>query len=110
MPRTIRKKDDQRSKICREGDNHHFRMVSSLLESNAYKSLTGTAKYLYVLMGIQSNGQNKFYYPESEAIKHMSKDAFHKAKKQLIENGFITALNYRTQKTEYSLSDKWKSK
>ena len=52
--------------------------------------------------------KNECRFPQSAYLKICSKQTFHKAKTELIENGFITEFSFRTIANIYRLSDDWK--
>lgn len=100
--------DAQRDYISKCSDRHFFRVYESLVYSEAFKQLTPSAKTLFFYMGLESRGNRQFEYPKSKYESVFSKDGFSKAKKQLIEKGFLREVKYKTAKNQYSFSDEWK--
>ena len=95
--------------IAEVNDRQFFRAYKSLIESDAFSSLTPGAQMLYIRMGLSSNGQREFTFPYSKYRKHYSKEGFNKAKNQLIEKGFISETRYRTAANIYKLEWEWKT-
>ena len=110
MGKSRKGNDFQREYISQSHkDNHFFRVYSSLLDSQPFNDLTPAAQMLYIRMGIHSNGKTEFQYPKSEYMKYLSIGGFMKAKKQLLDHGFITETKYRTAPAIYRLHYGWKS-
>lgn len=102
--------DIQRGLICRLDDRHHFRLYESLADNEGFLSLPFAAQMLYLRMGLESKGRMEFAFPHSCYSKYMSTNTFIKAKRALIEGGFITETRYRCSKNMYRLSNGWLNK
>ena len=101
--------DYQKQLISQPNDRHHFRAFKSALYHENFLRLTASAKMLYIYMGLASRGKTEFEFPKSKYDKILSKDGFLKAKRQLINEGFLEEERYRTKATIYRLSNKWYS-
>lgn len=110
MGKSRKGNDFQRDYISQSHqDKHFFRVYASLINSQSFNDLTPAAQMLYIRMGIHSNGKIEFQYPKSEYTKYLSIAGFMKAKKQLLERGFITETKYMTAPAVYHLSYGWKA-
>lgn len=103
--------DYQKSKIAFDTrEKHFFRIFKSSFYSDVFQSLSGNALKLYIGMGLCSNGNSEFTFPYSAYSKTMSKTSFSRAKKELLEKGFIEeVMHFQTRANIYKLSDIWKS-
>lgn len=98
--------------ISKFGHSHEnfARMHRSMYESERYRKLSASAKDIYIGILLACNKGNKCrcVFPKSAYEKITTKATFHKAKKELIENGFITEITCRTNYCIYTLSEDWK--
>lgn len=84
-----------------------------LANSEAFKSLSIHAKWLYIEFKFRFHGDNKYHiiFTYQEAKKLMHQDTFTRCRNKLIENGLIDIMKrggFYNQATIYSLSDRWK--
>lgn len=87
------------------------RLYRSLFYDEKFRDLTPTAKeiYLAILLECKNGSLNKCLLPHSAYKKITDKGSFQKAKRQLIDNGFIEVICSRsTLSNVYILSDGWK--
>lgn len=85
----------------------------SLVNSEAFKSLSIHTKWLYMEFKLRFYGDNRKHiiFTYQEAIKIMHQDTFLKCRNKLIENGLIDIIKrggFYNQPTIYGLSDRWK--
>jgi len=103
------KKKKNKNKI----DGSYSVIEHNIINSEAFKSLSIHAKWLYFEFKLRYHGDNKYkiIFPYREAKRIMSKDTFTKCKNKLIENGFIDIIKrggFYHQATIYGLSERWR--
>ena len=103
-----------KKKPVKHADFKGFAMVKNeVIKSDAYKSLTNSARTAYTLLlaQIKKKGQSEVKYPYSAAADYMQQRTFTKAINQLIEIGFIIKKQsgglYRRTNI-YQFSDTWR--
>lgn len=94
-------------------NNQYIQLTRDLVESKEFCSLTYAAQILYIRMCEVACGNTSFRYSDADYRGRMSRDGFLKAKRQLIDNGFITVTNEDENKkhrkpTEFHFSSAWK--
>ncbi len=102
--------DIQRGIVCRLDDKHFFRLYESLADNEGFLNLTPAAQMLYLRMGLASKGRMEFEFPHSLYTRYMTNATFQKAKRALIEGGFIKETRYVCRKNTYRLSNEWLNK
>ena len=110
MSKRSKSNDVQRGLICRLDDKHHFRMFNSLLMDTEFKRLSNSAKVLYTYMGLQSKGKAEFQFPQTAYIDFMTKPTFIKAKRELINGGYISERREGYLTVYYRFSNEWLNK
>ena len=119
-----RKPPDRQVRFIRASGNHlpdgrtdnFVRLYASLVESNAYMSLSGTAakvfNYIALQCGREDPGKLRCCWPESQYTKYgLTKRQVIRATKELEEAGFLEIDRYRSRiPNVYKLSDQWKNK
>ena len=93
--------------------NQYIQLTRDLVESKEFCSLTYAAQILYIRMSEVACGNPSFRYSDADYKGRMSRDGFLKAKKQLIEKGFIYVTNEEANRlnkkpTEFHFSRAWK--
>ncbi len=80
-----------------------------MYESERYRKLSATAKDVYMGIMLACNKGNKCrcIFPYSAYRKITTKPTFQKAKKELIENGFIYEMSSWTRPSIFTLSNDW---
>ena len=96
-------------------NNQYIQLTRDLVESKEFCSLTYAAQILYIRMCEVACGNTSFRYSDADYRGRMSRDGFLKAKKQLIDTGFITVTNAEANRkhckpTEFHFSNAWKPK
>lgn len=103
--------DYQISYIKKPNTSHENfgRMFRSMYESERYRNLSASAKdvYMGILLACNKGNKCRCVFPKSAYMKITSQPTFHKAKKELIENGFITEISCKTKMSIYTLSGDW---
>ena len=84
-----------------------------LANSEAFKSLSVHAKWLYMEFKFRFHGDNRKHIilPYREAIKIMALNTFIKGRNKLIENGLIDIVKrggFYNQPAVYGLSERWR--
>lgn len=89
--------------------NNFARIHRSLFYNERYRKLSPSSKdiYLAILLECKSGSRTKCTFPKSAYSKITTKATFHKAKRELLENGFIKEIPFRTKRCIYCLSDDW---
>lgn len=103
--------DYQQSLISRENDKNFARVFSSLIYDERFLSLSAMARIVYIAMIIEcgkDGSRTKCTFPKSAYIRLCSKPTFIKCKRELIENGFIKEIAFRTRSNIYKLCGNWK--
>ena len=107
-----KKHDSQLSCIHRENYPHEnfMRLHRSLFYDPRFRELSPKAKeiYLAIVLDCNKGSRTKCTFPYSAYSKITDKNTFHKAKRQLIDNGFIKEVVSRTKPCIYILCDYWK--
>jgi hypothetical protein len=94
-------------------EERFIRLGNSFLLSKQFNQLSYQAQIVYIHMMLESAGQKRFIFPKIKYIPFIPHHTFLKAKKELIENGFIEIIqnNRNLRKpNQYSFTEKWKSK
>lgn len=112
MPRT-KKTPFKAWQTCKENgiEERYIRLGNSQLLHQATKDLSDKAFKIYVYMLLESGGKMEFIFPQKKWSKLSSKDAFQRAKTELIQKGFISLKqnNANLRKPNiYAFSEKWK--
>lgn len=112
MPRT-KKIPFKPWQTCKENgiEERYIRLGNSQLLHKATKDLSDKAFKIYAYMLLEAGGKMEFEFPQQKWSKISSKDAFHRAKAELIEKGFITLKqsNANLRKPNiYAFSEGWK--
>ena len=84
----------------------------TLLMNNNFKSLSPSAKELYIYMMDYANSLKEFEFPHSIYQKLMSNQGFRNCRKQLFEHGFIEEIangRFTREANKYMVSTKWKN-
>ena len=94
-------------------NNQYIQLTRELVESPEFCALNYSAQILYIRMCECACGRSSFRYSASDYEGRMPKDRFQRAKKELIEAGFITVtnedVNRKSRKpTEFHFSNAWK--
>ena len=92
-------------------EKRYFRMGATLMASEPMRSLSPSAFKTYCYMRIESAGNRSFKFPHAKYRSYMSKPTFQKAKRELIDKGFIDVIqsNKNLRKSNiYAFSDRWK--
>ena len=82
------------------------------MASEQMRSLSPSAFKIYCYMRLESAGNRSFKFPHAKYRSYMSKPTFLKAKKELIDKGFIDVVqnNKNLRKANiYAFSDRWKT-
>ena len=93
-------------------EKRYFRMGATLMASEQMRSLSPSAFKIYCYMRIESAGNRSFKFPNVKYRSFMSKPTFQKAKKALIDKGFVGVVqnNRNLRKANiYAFSDRWKT-
>ena len=90
----------------------HVRLTDYMMRSREYKSLSSSAKVLYMYMKLAACGNETVEYAISYAKGFMSAPTFCKARDDLVEKGFIEYVNRHCARdlremAEYKFSTKW---
>ena len=104
---------DYQLKFIKESNYKHenfARLYRSVAENERFLSVSNTAKIIYLLMILECNGNSRTTckYPHSRYIRICTKQTFIKAKRELIENGFIEEIHFPKRASIYKLCDDWK--
>ena len=92
-------------------ENRYVRFGNSLLMDYNFKSLSNSAKVIYMYMKIESAGNQIFEFPYKKYSSIVTKPTFSKAKDELIKKGFIEIESDRKnicKSTIYKFSENWK--
>ena len=93
-------------------ERRFIQIGGTLLSSEAYQRLSANAARIYFHMMFESGGKIEFEMPFGKYKKIMWRDAFQRAKNELIEAGFIelseSGANLRKPNV-YRFSKKWKN-
>lgn len=113
MSRRSLKNPDYQVRYISKGKAPHenyARIYRSLFYSDRFLKLSPTAKLIYqaILLECKNGKRTCCTFPHSAYSKLTTKASFHKAKRELIENGFITEACFKTKACIYYLSDDWK--
>lgn len=105
--------DTQKRFLTRGGKACFVRIYSDLIESDAFRNLSFSAQMLFIRMALEAGrqaakGQTTFTFSAAVYSKYFSRATFHKARKELEEQGFITSEVYLTTRAKYRLSEGWK--
>lgn len=117
-PGSLNKKTANRFKPYegRKGKDRHIRLTHDMLISQACISLSPSAFKLYCYMKLTACGKPEFNFSYSCAVGEDkilgSKSTFNKARKELIDKGFIDYMNstsakYKKETGFYIFSDRW---
>ena len=93
-------------------EKRYIRLGNSLLLHKAVFDLSDKAFRVYVYMLIEAGGEKKFTYPRSKYKYISSIDGFQRAKKELIQKGFIKEIEKNKQRRKenlYEFSEDWKN-
>ena len=117
MPRTTGSKNKSTGSRFKpfEGrfpEDRHLRLTKDMLMDTKYKKLSPGACKLYQYLKMWASGQTTVTFASSMMKDIMSREAFIRARNELVEAGFIDWLNpgLSTEKRhtgEYELSDRW---
>lgn len=92
-------------------EERYIRLGNSQLLHYATQSLSDKAFKIYSYMLLEAGGHKEFTFPRSKYKKISSPDAFDRAKKELLQKGFIEEKqnNKNLRKPNiYEFSEKWK--
>ena len=93
-------------------NDKHIRLTQDMLMSRQFIGLSGNAKSLYLYMKLWACGKIEFEYTITNAENVMPKSTFFRAKKELIDFGFIEIVkNGKFNKTKniYKFTTKWRT-
>lgn len=112
VPRKSIKTPDYQIRYIKKPNTPHenfARIHRSLYESKRYRNLSPTAKDIYtgIMLACNKGNMTRCIFPKSAYEKITTKPTFHKAKKELIENGFIYEMSCWARPSIYTLSDAW---
>lgn len=92
--------------------NGYTQVGHSLLLSEAFTSLSMSARYLYITMASEAATSREFKFPLSKALRYgFTKSTFQRAVRELKDHGFISyssGWNTRTP-NEYQFEFGWKN-
>jgi len=109
-----KKKPDIEGWLCAENTSSKgqtfIRLTSDLLNAQPFTALSYSAQILYIRMSAAAAGRIEFVYPFSFYKNRMAKETFVRAKKELIDNGFITERQMKNLRKPniYRFSFDWK--
>lgn len=94
-----------------QSEKGYCRLSASLLQHPAFKSLTGTERFVYIAMVSVAAGKDKFLFPQAVYEQYgLTKITVIRASKKLQAAGFIKIENHRFQRKPnvYQFTKDWK--
>ncbi|WP_317854164.1 hypothetical protein [Chakrabartyella piscis] len=91
-------------------EDRYIRLGNSIMLHDRYIELSANAKVIYSYMRLEAGGKLEFEFSVSKYSKLMAKNTFFKAKKELIDAGFIDEVSNRKNlrlPNIYRFSNRW---
>ena len=92
-------------------EKRYIRRGDTQMMNPAFLQLSASAKELYIYMKLESAGKMEFEFPKKKYLKFTTAPTFEKAKKELINAGFLEVeadRHHQFKTTIYKFSCKWR--